>query len=68
MLEVFTFTAPKTDRVPQVDAPGFVGVRLTAGQDVAPVDPTSIGTLVGTALDGRLVYADADGLAFSTER
>ena len=68
VLEVFTFTAAKADRVPQVDAPGFVGVRLTPGQDAATVDPTSIGTLVGTALDGRLVYADTDGLAFSSAR
>jgi catechol 2,3-dioxygenase-like lactoylglutathione lyase family enzyme len=55
-LEVFTYDlAEKAERVPQLDAPGFVAVEF-GGAD-AP------GAVVGTAQD-REVYADPDGLPY----
>lgn len=58
-LEVFTYDlADKTERAPQLDAPGFFAVEF--GASAAASAP---GAVVGTAL-GRDVHADDDGLQF----
>ncbi len=55
-LEVFTYErAEKSERAPQLDAPGFAAVEFTG--ESAP------GAVVGS-LGGRDVHADADGLVY----
>jgi catechol 2,3-dioxygenase-like lactoylglutathione lyase family enzyme len=60
VLEVFTYTAPKTARSPQADALGFACADLEPATGPVPAADT-----VGTAADGRTVHADADGFVFS---
>ena len=62
VLEIFTYTAPKQDRVPQLNALGFVAARFTFAS--TPFVPP-VGSVVGESADGEPVFADADGFTFS---
>ena len=56
VLEVFTYEAGKSSRVPQTEAPGYVAAQLVG---------ESIGDAVaGDSADGT-VYADADGFTYT---
>jgi catechol 2,3-dioxygenase-like lactoylglutathione lyase family enzyme len=65
VLEIFTFDAAKSKRAPQLDALGFVSIRLDSAGDGSPADIASVAEVVGVASDGREVFADTDGLGIS---
>ena len=57
-LEIFTYErAEKSERAPQLDAPGFVAVVFTGEE--APGDE------VAALPDGRRIHTDADGLLYA---
>ncbi|NAZ85647.1 VOC family protein [Kineococcus indalonis] len=60
VLEVFTYRADKTERAPQLDAPGYLAAVLEPGATAAQ------GLRAVGSWDGRTVHADQDGFTTIT--